>query len=92
MDNYTRLLQSEQRTLNRTLTESQQRALGLLQCQRLQLQRAAQAECTTIRDEVTSARLTISYQQVAHGIHTLRSQVNESVSYWLFCWLVASVL
>ena len=62
VDNYTRLLQSDLRTLNESLTESRQHALDLLQCS--QQPSPAQTECNTIKDEVTRARLALDYLQV----------------------------
>jgi len=62
VDNYTRLLQTELRTLNHTLTESRQRALSLLQCSQLHLR--FRAECDNARREVADARLFLDYLQV----------------------------
>jgi len=64
VENYTRLLQKAQEELSRSLTESQQRATDLLQCQ--QLPQTSRAECQSIRQEVTSTRLAIDYLQVTN--------------------------
>jgi len=64
VENYTRLLQNAQEELSRSLTESQQRATDLLQCQ--QLPQTSRAECQSIRQEVTSTRLAIDYLQVTN--------------------------
>ena len=68
VDNYTRLLQTELRTLNHTLTESRQRALSLLQCS--QLPPTLRAECNSARREVADARLFLDYLQVG-GLHLI---------------------
>lgn len=63
VENYTRLLQAEQETLNANLTESRRRSLGLLQhCD--QLPQAERTECESISQEMTSTRLAIDYLQV----------------------------
>jgi len=62
VDNYTRLLQTELKSLNQTLTESRQRALSLLQCHQLPL--SLVAECHSVKQEVVDARLFLDYLQV----------------------------
>ena len=67
IDNYTRLLQDEQRKLNASLTESRQRALDVLECQ--QLTSVSHSECDSVRQQVTSTRVALSFLHVSETLH-----------------------
>jgi len=62
VDNYTRLLQADQRALNESLTESRVNALGLLQCKQMLV--PVQDECRSTRQEVAGVGVTLDYLQV----------------------------
>ena len=62
VDNYTRLLQTDQQALRDKLTESKQEALALLQCQQLPANK--RTECNSIRQEVMDAGTAMHYLQV----------------------------
>ena len=64
VDNYTRLLQTEQQSLNRSLTESQARAQQILNCEAMRPP-TVQYQCIDIRQQVTNTRLALDYLQVS---------------------------
>jgi len=62
VDNYTRILQSEQRDLVKSLSASRERALRVLEC--AQLPPGAQDECHRIRLEIAGTRIVFNYSLV----------------------------
>jgi len=64
VDNYTRLLQTKQQSLNQSLTESRGRAQQILNCRAMARQPSVEYQCISIRQEVTNTRLALDYLQV----------------------------
>ena len=91
VDNYTRLLQTELRELNGSLTNSSQQALGLLQCEQLPTGTSSQRDCMAVSREVVHARLALDYLQVIAPAHCIGLPIhcNHQLAHYSGFWRIS---